>query len=142
MERKTDLEFIWKETAQSSTFPTSLPHPNKYLYRMSFSFSQQCLAVVDATEVLKLNNGHMLMLFQSQDIDSLVIALALAFLSFIASAFVIFCIVIPILLPYPLSKHVSPVHSFLSKAYDWLILFPFHHFQTILGLGLVLKAPG
>lgn len=52
---------------------------------------------------------------------SLVAALVLVFLSFIASAFIILRIVIPILPPHPLSKRVSPVSSFLREAYDWLI---------------------
>lgn len=51
----------------------------------------------------------------------LVLALALAFVSFVASAFVILRIVIPILPPHPLSKRVSPVRIsnfiVLSKAH-------------------------
>ena len=49
---------------------------------------------------------------------SLIVALVLAFFSFIASAFIIFRIVIPILPPHPLSKRVPPVSSFFSVPYD------------------------
>lgn len=54
---------------------------------------------------------------------SLVVALVLAFLSFIASAIVIFRIVIPILPPHPLSKRVPPV-SFLFIARHMTVLRP------------------
>jgi len=46
----------------------------------------------------------------------LIPALVLAFVSLIASAFVILRIVIPILPPHPLSKRVSPVRFFSWRA--------------------------
>lgn len=51
----------------------------------------------------------------TENMIPLIPALVLAFVSFIASAFVILRIVIPILPPHPLSKRVSPVRSFLGK---------------------------
>ncbi len=45
----------------------------------------------------------------------LIPALVLAFISFIASAFIILRIIVPILPPHPLSKRVSPVRSFFGE---------------------------
>jgi hypothetical protein len=56
----------------------------------------------------------------------LIPALALAFFSFISSAFIILRIVIPILPPSPLSRRVSPVwklHSFRGQNYTDLRLY-------------------
>ena len=63
----------------------------------------------------------------------LVPTLALAFLSFTCSVFIILRIVIPILPPHPLSRRVAPVRSIfliLVRLLTWLVYSPNLAFRT------------